>query len=412
MTKPTQPLVEIRVLDLTIFWAGPLPSAMLADMGAEVIKVEGPARLDPFRAYGVPADAPAGLAYECSPLYNAANRNKRAITLNLGDERGRSLCKRLVAKCDVVISNFSPRVLPQFGLDYEALRAIKPSIILTSISGFGASGPWRDYVSFAAIGEALSGLSSLTGYEGEGVLLNGVGVSDPFAGITAAFATLAAIHEMRRTGVGRHIEVSQLEASLPFIADALMEYSFTGRVRGRATNDHPYYAPNGSFPARGKDAWITISIQNDAQWQALVEVLGRPEWAAAPEFATTLGRLRSRDRIHEHLALATAAYDKYELTRELQRRGVPAAPVVYPSEQLSSSQLSATGFFQQVDHPYAGRHPYPAFPARFDGVRPPIKRVGPLAGEDNSYVFGELLGISEDEFARLEEAGVTGKPRL
>ncbi len=412
MSDATRPLEGFRVLDLTVFWAGPLPSAILADLGAEVIKVEAPHRLDPFRAYGIPGTSRDAQAFEKSPLFNSANRNKRGITLNLADQRGQELFKRLVSKSDAVMENFTPRVLPQFGLGYEVLRAIKPALVMTSISGFGRSGPWRDYVSFAAIGEALSGISSLTGYDSRDVLLHGVGVSDPYTGLTAAFATLAALQSALETGEGRHIEIAQLEASLPFIADAIMEYVLNNTVRGRVTNEQAGRAPHGAFRARGDDVWVTISVGTDLQWQGLLDAMGQPAWGGEERFATPLARYRNRAALNALVEEWTSSRDKEALASDLQRRGVPAAPVRSPAEQINDPQLKSLGFFQMVDHPYAGRHPYPSFPARFSGRYPAIARVGPLAGQDNRFVFEELLGLSRTEIEELEAAGITGPPAL
>ena len=397
-----------RVLDLTIFLAGPLPTAILADFGAEVIKVEAIQRLDGFRAYGTPSLASVEAAYERSPLFNSANHNKRGITLNLAAPEGVRLLKQLAAKSDAVVTNFSPRVLPQLGLDYEALSKVNPAIVLTSVSGFGQDGPWRDYVSFAAIGEAVSGITSLGGYTGEGVVLNGVGVSDFYTGLMAAFGTLVALREARGTGRGCHVDISQLEASIPFIADVFMDFSLNGRSRTAATNYDPARAPHGCFPARGEDAWVTISIGSDDQWRALVEVMGRPHWASGEEFSTPLGRYRNRERLNELIAKWTTTHDKDELARELQLRGIPAAPVRAPAEQLDDPQLEATGFFQQVDHKYAGRHSYASLPIRIDGSYPRINRVGPMLGEDNHYVFTQLLGLDQAEIDRLEKASIIG----
>jgi crotonobetainyl-CoA:carnitine CoA-transferase CaiB-like acyl-CoA transferase len=402
------PLDGIRAIDLTTFWAGPQPAAILADFGAEVIKVEAIQRLDPFRAYGAPTNPTPERVYEWSSLFNAVNRNKRGITLNLTSDEGRELFKRLLIKSHVVLENYSPRVLTQFGLAYEVLREINPAIVLTSVSGFGQNGPWRDYVSFAAIGEALSGISSLTGYTDEGVLLQGVGVSDPYTGLTAAFATLSALYVARETGKGQHIDVSQLEASLPFMADALMDFSLNQRTRTRRTNEDPSHAPHGCFPAKGEDAWIAISVATDGEWQSLLEVMGRPRWASDEKFATPLKRYRNRNELNALVAEWTRSQDKEQLSRDLQARKVSAAPVRSPSEQLSDPQLEATGFFQYVERKYTGRHPYPSFPVRLDGVYPRIHRAGPTVGEDNHYVFTELLGLDTSELERLRKAGVIG----
>lgn len=409
MMRPAEPLKGTRVVDFTAYWAGPLVSVVLADLGAEVIKVEAPHRIDPFRVYGM-ALGEVEKPHERSPLFNAANRNKLGITLNLSDQRGRDLFKRLVGRSDVVVENFSPRVLPQLGLDYEVLSAVNPALVLTSISGFGRTGPWRDYVSFAVIGEALSGIGSLTGYGGEGAILHSIAPSDPYAGLSAAFATLAALDAAKRTGRGCHVEVSQLEASVPFVADAFMDFALNRRARGRATNEDPARAPHGCFPARGDDAWVTLSVGTEAQWRGLVDAMGSPGWADDECFATELSRWRNRARLNRLVADWTAQIDKDEITRLLQSRGVPAAPVRTPSEQLDDPHLGATGFFQQVDHPYVGRRPYSSLPARFGGAYPAIRRVGPLLGEDNHYVLGQIIGLTRAEIEELEAAGVTGAP--
>jgi crotonobetainyl-CoA:carnitine CoA-transferase CaiB-like acyl-CoA transferase len=411
MSAAPLPLEGIRVVDFTAYWAGPLPTAIMADLGAEVIKVESIQRPDQFRILAVSGD-PAEV-YEMSPPFNATNRNKLGLTLDLARPEGVRLFKELVRRSDAVVQNYSPRVMPQLGLSYESLREVNPAIVMTSVSGFGQEGPWRDYVSFAAIGEALSGISGLSGYTGEGALIHGVGVSDPFAGYLAAFGTLAAVHHARATGAGQHVDVSQLEASMQYIADALIEFEFTGRPRERATSDDSAMAPHGAFPARGEDAWVALSVATDQQWHALLAAIDAsgmksPEWTSDARFATPLLRRRNRTALNQHVAQWTARFDRHELARDLQSRGVPAAPVLAPSDLLKDPDLEGAGFFQYVDHPTAGRHPYPSFPARIDGEHPPITRVGPMLGEDNHYVLSKILGLGDAEIARLEADRIIG----
>ena len=216
---------------------------------------------------------------------------------------------------------------------------------MTSVSGFGQEGPWRDYVSFAAIGEALSGISGLSGYTGEGALIHGVGVSDPYAGYLAAFSTLAAVHHARATGEGQHVDVSQLEASMQYIADALVELEFTGRPRARATSDDSAMAPHGAFPTRGDDAWIALSVATEEQWCALLGAMETPGWASDARFATPLLRRRNRVALNELVAEWTARFDRHELARDLQARGVPAAPVLAPSDLINDPGLEGRRFF-------------------------------------------------------------------
>jgi crotonobetainyl-CoA:carnitine CoA-transferase CaiB-like acyl-CoA transferase len=407
----TLPLEGVRIVDFTAYWAGPLPTAIMADLGAEVIKVESIQRPDQFRILAIPGD-PAKV-FELSPPFNATNRNKLALTLDLARPEGVRLFKELVKRSDAVVQNYSPRVMPQLGLSYETLREVNRAIVMTSVSGFGQEGPWRDYVSFAAIGEALSGISGLSGYTGEGALIHGVGVSDPFAGYLAAFCTLAAVHHARATGEGQHVDVSQLEASMQYIADALIEFELTGRPRERATVDDSSAAPHGAFPARGEDAWVALSVETEEQWRALLAAMSAsetksPGWASDARFATPLLRRGNRAALNEYVAQWTTRFDPHELARDLQARGIPAAPVLAPSDLLKDPGLEAAGFFQYVDHPVAGRHPYPSFPALLDGEHPPIKRVGPMLGQDNHYVLSKILELSDAEIARLEADRIIG----
>ena len=406
MSAAPLPLTGIRIVDFTAYWAGPLPTAIMADLGAEVIKVESIQRPDQFRIVAVSGD-PAEV-YELSPPFNATNRNKLGLTLDLARPEGVRLFKELVKRSDAVVQNYSPRVMPQLGLSYEILREVNPAIVMTSVSGFGQEGPWRDYVSFAAIGEALSGISGLSGYTGEGALIHGVGVSDPFAGYLAAFCTLAAVYQARATGEGQHVDVSQLEASMQYIADALVEFEFTGRPRARATSDGSAMAPHGAFPARGDDAWVAISVATEQQWRALLAAMDTPGWASDVRFATPLSRRRNREALNQLVAEWTARFDRHVLARDLQSRGIAAAPVLAPSDLLEDPALRAADFFQYVDHPVAGRHPYPSFPARIDSEHPPIRKVGPILGADNHYVLSKILGLSDAEIARLEADRIIG----
>jgi crotonobetainyl-CoA:carnitine CoA-transferase CaiB-like acyl-CoA transferase len=214
------------------------------------------------------------------------------------------------------------------------------------------------------------------------------------------------------SGRGRHLDVSQIEATLPFLADAFLDWSLNERRRERTTNDHPSRAPHGAFPAQGDDQWIAISVGTDDEWWALAELAGRADWAIDERFRTPALRQRNRHELREVVAEWTRLVDKDEAAAELRLRGVPAAPVRSPAEQIEDRELRSRGFLQWVDHPVARRHPYPSFPARIDGEHPPIERVGPLLGEDNRFVLKEILGLDDAEIARLEQAKVIGTEPL
>jgi crotonobetainyl-CoA:carnitine CoA-transferase CaiB-like acyl-CoA transferase len=195
---------------------------------------------------------------------------------------------------------------------------------------------------------------------------------------------------------------------MQYIADALIEFEFTGRPRERATSDDSAMAPHGAFPARGEDAWVALSVATEEQWRALLAAMNNPQWASDARFATPLLRRHNREALHERVAEWTVRFDRHELARDLQSRGIPAAPVLAPSDLVKDRGLESAGFFQYVEHKTAGRHPYPSFPARIDGEHPPIRRVGPMLGEDNRYVLSKILGLSDAEISRLEAAKIIG----
>lgn len=404
-TAHTLPLAGVRIVDLSMFMSGPMAMQIFADAGAEVIKVESLQRIDGWRGGGGgPGDAP----WERSLTFNWVNRNKTGITLDLTDPRGVALVKRLVADADVVIENYTPRVMPNFGLTYDVLRAIKPDLIMLSMPGFGLEVSWRDYVAFGMSTEQTSGMSHLTGYEGGPPLFTTTSGGDPFVGVLAATTLLAALQHRRRTGEGQHMDLSQIETCTMYIGEMLAGWSLAGEDPGRMGNRHPTAAPHNTYPC-ADDRWIAIACQDDGEWHALASLIGRPEWAKEPSpYAAATGRRGARDTIDAAIAEWTRPQDHISLMHRLQQGGVTAGAVMNGPELLADPHLAARGFFIPQDRPGVGVKHYPGQPYRFALAPPAPTRRSPLLGEHTRDLLCGMLGVSHEEYAALERDDVVG----
>lgn len=411
------PLSGIRVLDLSMWFAGPMATRLLADMGAEVIKVESLRHIDPWRGMVDPAKVRerfptrviSDRPYNCSPGFNLQNRNKYGITLDLRTTEGKEIIKKLVKVSDILVENYSPRVMPGLGLDYPILKEINPSIIMMSLPALGQTGPDKDYLAFGQTIDCMSGMAYLTGYIGEEPMLqSGLSYGDPLSGMNAAFAIISALHYRHRTGRGLHIDLSQVEGVIAFNADAIMDYTMNGRVRERMGNRDYSLAPHGCYRCRGEDNWVAIAIPSDKVWQRFGQALDEPAWAKDERFADALSRYEYQDEIDRLIETWTLNHDHYEVLRILQSANVPAGPVLDARELLADPHLKARGIFEMVPHAEAGTHPYIGAFAKFSRTPISIRRPAPCLGEHNQYVFGQLLGMSQDEIAKLEKQGITG----
>lgn len=403
------PLSGLRVLDLTAWWAGPLAAMIMADLGAEVIKVEAIQRPDGWRS--TLTDFSLEKWWESSPLFNAINRNKHGLTLNLNVPEGVDLFKQLVAKSDFVFENFSRRVMPKFGLDYQTLKEINPRIIMVSQTGFGQDGPWSDYVSFANVAESLTGIAHLTGHPDGPPCISGQMLGDTLSGVHGAHAALLALSERRRTGEGQYVDLSQLETNLPVVAEALAEQQLNQRSWSRNGNRNPHMAPHGCYPAQEDDQWLVIAVENEEQWQRLANCIaesGDGEWASDDNLASLVGRKTREDELDAALSAWTGRHARDELVAQLRSLDIPAAPVLGPSEMLNEPHLQARGFFEQIDREPVGELPYPISPIRFSKSKFAVRKNAPALGEDNEYVLSTLLGLSRDEIDRLEREQITG----
>ncbi|MFA5056045.1 MAG: CoA transferase [Dehalococcoidia bacterium] len=413
----------VRVIDLSQVFAGPYATKLLADMGAEVIRIECAARsgrggslprMKPGGDFG--ASFPGGdtgeHSYNRFAYYNEVNRNKYAITIDLSKPRGVDVFKRLVTISDVVVENFSPRVMHNFGLDYAVLKDINPKIIMISISAYGQDGPYRDCVSYGEGIEAMSGLSKLTAYPDGAPLKPGVAYADAAAGLHAAFAIMAALRYRQNKGVGQYIDLSMREALTPLLGEACMDYQMNHRPVRPIGNQHPKIAPHGCYRAKGNDKWIAIAIESDGEWQALREAMGDTTWSRDGKFDTNDGRLAHRDELDELIGNWTSACDNIELAEILQSHGIKAGAVLDAAELVNDPHLKERGFFTEIEHPEAGKHILPGISWKMSHTHGRIERPAPCFGEHNRYVLGELLGMSEADIEELAQAGVTAEAPL
>lgn len=404
------PLFGVTVLDLTMVYAGPTCTRILADLGAEVIKVEGLRRFDVVRNLVIADNDSADGYWNHAAYFHFRNGGKKSVTLDFNDPEGLALFKRLVEQADVVAESFSPHVMDRWGLDYESLCKLRPDVVMISLSGYGQSGPWRDYVAYGMGLEPASGISAITGYRGGPPIRSGISFTDPYTGVVGAGAVLAALAYRRRTGKGQYIDLSEHEAAIPVAGYALMDYVMNGRVAERNGNRSPWYAPQGCYPCAGDDNWIVITVQNDAEWQAFCQAAGRPEWADDPRFADVVGRLRRHDDLDGLISAWTRGQDKTEAMHKLQAAGVIAAAVLNPKEALFDAHLRERGFYDRIEEPDIGPRPVPKqLGARFSAFETQSARPAPGLGQHNREVLGGLLGLSEEELSRLEEQGVIGQ---
>ena len=419
----TLPLEGVRVIDLSMWFAGPMASRLLADMGAEVIKIESLRHIDPWRGPVVrdprfesryPIRIVSDRPYNCAAGFNLQNRNKYGITLDLGTPQGKEIFEKLVAIGDVVLENYSSRVMANFGLDYPVLREINTQIIMMSLPALGRTGPDKNYIAFGQTIDCMSGMAYLTGYFGEEPMLqSGLSYGDPLSGMNAAFAILAALHYRRRNSQGVHIVLSQVEGLIAFNADAVMDYTMNGRVRERMGNRHYSMAPHGCYRCQGEDEWVVIAISTDAAWRRFCQAVGQPSWAEDARFADVLGRYQHQDELDRLIETWALEHDHYQVMHILQEVDIPAGPVLDAKELVEEPHLNERGLYETVTHPEAGTHPYVGMYAKFSRTPGSIRKPAPCLGEDNQYVFGELLGLSQEEIAQLEEQGIIGtKPSL
>jgi crotonobetainyl-CoA:carnitine CoA-transferase CaiB-like acyl-CoA transferase len=385
-------LGNIRILDFTWVLAGPYATRILADFGAEVIKVQPllPEAEDRFsRGY-----------------YETWNRNKLGITLNMGKPQGIALAKKLIAISDAVIENFAPRVMANWGLDYDNLKKIKPDIIMLSLSTMGSTGPWRNYVGFGPTAQAFSGITFHTSYPDKPPSGLGFSYADHIAGLVATSALLGALEYRRKTGEGQYIDISQVEAMASLMDEAFIDYATSDKPPQPADNRSNCAAPYGVYRCQGKDRWCAISLFTEEEWQGFKRALGNPAWVEEGKFATLSGRLKNIEGLDRLVEDWTSEHTAEEVMALLQEQGVAAGVVKDARDLANDPQLRARDFFIELDHSELGRTVSDATPIRLSDTPARYRRAAPAKGQDKNYVYGQLLGISQDEIAELEKQGI------
>ena len=400
---------------------GSVATRLLADFGAEVIKIEDRTRIDTPRKLPLYKDESArnfgeevvGADPDKGGLFNNYCRNKLGVTINMRSAEGRRLAERLIAASSVVTENFAPGVMERWGLTYERLRELRPDVIYARMSGYGHSGPHASYRSYGPVVQAVSGLSFISGLPGREPSGWGLSYMDNQAAFYNSAAILMGIRHRLLTGEGTEIDVSAVETGISLLGPVLLEVTVNGRVtRGPcypAGNrlEHPPAAPHGVYPASGEDRWVAITVFSDEEWSRFADAIGRPAWTADERFASQQSRWENQDALDEAIAAWTGERDRHEVTKLLQDAGVRAG-AVQNAEDLNETdpQLAHRGVFFQMDHPVIGEARFEGVPVRFDGMSADNWRSGPMLGEDNEYVFRELLGIGDDELAELAASGV------
>ncbi|HZQ38864.1 MAG TPA: CoA transferase [Dehalococcoidia bacterium] len=420
---PVLPLAGVRVVDFTVAVAGPIASFVLADLGAEVIKVEEPARGRIQRGDMPRREGAADRPWNRMSNFNELNRGKLSLALDVAQPEGRDLFLRLAGVSDIVVENWSPRVVGNLGIDYAQVRHVREDIIYLSMPAFGKTGPYADMRSYGPGIDAMSGLSHLTGYIDGPPLKPGNFYCDQNAGLHAALAAMSALLHRRLTGEGQYIELAMLEGEIQVFGEALLNVALNGREPARLGNRHPSIAPHGVYrcaasrqpaadtgAAGGSDEWVTIVAADDAQWHALCRAMGQEPLTRDPRFAQPLARYQHQDELDAIIGAWTATHNKHEVQRLLQAAGVSAAAALTPEELFADPHIRDRKLFEFVDHPDSGPFPHTRVAFRLSGTPAPIRRSGPPFGEGNDHVLRDLLHLTDNDIERLRAGGVIADP--
>lgn len=397
-------LKGIRIADFSGVWAGPYATSLLSYMGAEVIKIESRGRVDQTRKGSI-MNGDNFNGYDSSPTFNNANLNKQSISIDITKPEGAEIARKLAAQCDIVVANMRPGKMAKLGLGYEDFKKEREDIIVLESSGFGATGPYKGFAGFAPIFASFGGLAYLTGYE-DGAPNVMSGVQDMRAATTSAFVLIAALIHRQKTGEGQYIDLSSSECLSTLVGPELMDYTMNGRSPFRHGNEDAIMAPHNCYRCKGEDKWVSIAVATDAEWQALKGVMGNPGWAADERYDTVFGRWQNRKELDLHMSEWTETKTAYEIMEALQNAGVAAMPSFSAEEILNDPHTKARELFTTVDHPALGEQHVMKPAWRFSRTPARIRKPGPLLGEDNVDVCTRLLGMTENEIRKLEEAGI------
>lgn len=433
------PLEGVRVVAIPVVFAGPFATMLLGDLGAEVILVEsihhfprgtrgGLARPPQFivpTTLGKQAQAGKGATggfstyvdhqagerpWDRVVMFNAAGRNKLSCCIDLTRRRGMEVFKKLIQSSDVFLESNAPAAMDKLGLNYNALKEVKPDIIYLSMPGLGNYGPYKYCALFGAQLQALAAHTWLTRYPDLDYTTTQAMIfpCDAAAGATAAFAVLCALHYRDRTGRGQFIDLAQIETLIPNLGEAVMDYTMNRRVQQPMGNRHPSMAPHGVYRCRGEDRWVVIAAGSEEEWRGLCRALGNPPWTEEERFSTAQCRLENQDELDKLIEEWTSHHDNYEVMHILQKEGVAAGPVMDQRDAYHDPQLLSRGFFEIVSHREAGTHVYPGILWKMANAPLGIRRPPPCLGEHNDYVFKQVIGLSDGEIAELEKEQLIG----
>ena len=404
------PLQGLRIIDLSMGWAGPSATRQMGDLGADVIKVESCQYPDWFRGVDPRGPYHPEKTYEKTYWFQMQNRNKRGITLDLTSPTGLSLLKRLLKDADAVIDNYAADVMPRLGLDATTMQEINPRLVVVTMPAFGMRGAWSGVRAYGSTLEQASGLPSVTGREGDPPTMLHSALGDPVGGLSAAAALMLGFMHQKNTGEGQHIDLSAVEAMLPLVAPSIVEQSATGKTGPRIGNRHPVHVPNGCFPCLGEDQWITLAVRSDEEWRSLCAVLHRPDLAADPALATADGRRAEQDRIEIAIRNWTKTVRPDLAMVTLQAAKIPAGVARLPMDLAGDPHLMKVGHWQPVDRPFMGPHLLPSVSYRESDAELPyrIDRLAPTLGQHNEEVLRDLLGLDDEEIARLRAERIIG----
>ena len=401
------PLEGYRVLDFGTAWAGPQVGQILADLGAEVIKIESRKKMDGTRL-GRPivvediAGGDEGKWPDMQPVFHGLNRNKLGLSVDAKHPEGLNIVRQLVKISDVVSDNFSPGAMARLHLDHKSLQEIKHDIISISLTAAGESGPLKNSLLYAPSIISLGGLGSLIGYYGENTPMQVMSpYGDANSSIHGAFAVIVALWHREMSGEGQHIELSESECTTSLLGEAIMEYIMNGRSMGLQGNHHPAISPHGTYPCKGKDKWISIAIKTDEEWRQFCKAIGRTDWIDDTRFTDMYGRLNNRRELDKLIRSVTINYEPYELTGILQDVKVAATPVMNIEDQYSDPHYRQRKTYVEIEHPLIGTEILPGVPFRMSKTPGDIRRPAPSIGEHNQYVLTELLHLSPDKTKEL-----------
>ena len=404
----------VRVLTLEQVHALPWGTGFLADLGADVIRVESPDHLQDRKAGPFPDGQPGEEWWnEAGNLVYYGTRNKRSLCMDVTHPRGKEVFLKLVEKADIVTDNFRPGTMQRFGFDHDSLSAINPRVITLSSTAYGYTGPWRRAGSRARTVDAACGLSYLTGYEGGPSMRASNNYMDHSVGNNVAYALLLALYQRNRTGKGMRIDLTMLETGVSAVGPAILEAQ-SGITRDRLGCAHWWKAPHNVYPARGDDRWIVIVVSSDAEWKQLKEAIGSPQWADDARFDTALSRWNNRHELDRQVAQWTSQRDDLELARELQQQGIAAGSCMTARDLVANAHLQERRYLWEFSNPQApevGSRIFAGRPFKNPGNPMSITRVAGL-GQDNEAVLSELADLSPFEIRELETEGVVfGAPR-